>query len=251
MDTENIQVVRALWGNSSKLRDEIPSSPLFNEVVYVWGSDNAQYLLEHGYNVVEVSSDDQSSINDLDMYFLKARCWELATRQFQQILFLDWDISILKPLDELFWNSFKDRVFCAPLYAYPSNLSEQKSLVSKNIKNWINIIDEHLDQFSWSFKNLKVLPNAGLVYLSSNSVAKKVVDLIDQHNLKGLIEEFALFKLSNCTLEQYIVKHEPSSIFGRPDKECFTLGNISEYLSKDLNKYILKLTLKNVYLEHY
>ena len=43
-----MQIIRVLWGDS--INNEIPKFPLLdNEVVYVWGDDNNQMLLDRGY----------------------------------------------------------------------------------------------------------------------------------------------------------------------------------------------------------
>ena len=42
-----MKIIRVLWGD--KINDEIPPFPLLeNEVVYVWGEENNQMLLDRG-----------------------------------------------------------------------------------------------------------------------------------------------------------------------------------------------------------
>jgi hypothetical protein len=57
-NTRDVQVIRAVFGNFDF--NLIPSSPQFNEVVYVWGIDNKSQLDSMGYNTILC---DRNSLN--------------------------------------------------------------------------------------------------------------------------------------------------------------------------------------------
>lgn len=250
MDIEKLQIIRALWGKSSKIFEEIPQSPLFNEVVFVWGKTNYTRLKELGYDCILVSDDDMSSVKDIEMYYLKPISWKLGCEKFGRILFLDWDVKLNRQLDDTFWRSFDNAEFYAPVYAYPSLIENQIENVSKDVGKWLETITSFIYDFSWKYEDLRVLPNAGLVYISDISIAEKIINLIEEHNLKGLSEEFALYTLADCSLNDYINTYEPLGMFGRPSYNRFTLGKLNTNVASKLNSFVSSIKEKREYLIH-
>lgn len=251
MGIKSYQVIRALWGNNRQVLKEIPFQPLFNDVVFVWGLDNYYYLSSLNYKCVLMSDDDQSSLPADKMYFLKPQAWVKGCEMFGSVLFLDWDISVTKSIDDYFWQSFDGKEFCAPLYAYPSGIEKQKHTFKDDVKVWVDLLGEYLYDYSWEWSELRVLPNAGLVFIRSIDTANKIVGIINEFCLKGLTEEFGLFKLANCTLNEYISKFEPSVVCGRPDHKIFKLGNFEGNIYKQLNDFIKTKVAKREYLIHF
>ena len=50
-----VKIVRALWGDINQFIDEIPKKPKYDEMVYVWGVENNEYLKKCGYNTTLIN----------------------------------------------------------------------------------------------------------------------------------------------------------------------------------------------------
>lgn len=253
MDTKKIQVVRALWGDCYSFQKEIPIKPLFDDIVIVWGGENNDFLKSLGYKTILVSNENQvSNFTTFEQFILKVDAWKQALEVFDKILFLDWDISIEKEIDEYFWTSFEGKKFLSPLYCYPNgiefpNLKED----NKEAKGWLDVFANYLYDYSWEFDDLRVLPNAGFVYLNGLDTVNELLKIIEENKIRGLIEEFALYQLANCSLLEYIQNFEPLVVYGRPSEEHFSLGEIHGYVFKKLNEFIESKITKTIYLKHY
>ena len=60
----DIKIVKALWGKWQWFEKEIPTKPLFNELVIVWGEDKFKYLSNLGYECI--LADTNPNIKDPD-----------------------------------------------------------------------------------------------------------------------------------------------------------------------------------------
>lgn len=250
MDTNQIKIVRALWGPLKDFIEEIPKIPLYNEVVVVWGQENYNYLNSLGYDCIFIQ-DSIDNLHSLDMFKLKLEAIEHASSLYGKILFLDWDTIQIKELDSFFYNDLKDKTFSAPLYCYPKKIKTQLDNLGKQSTNeWFEHLYKHLSSNSWhQFKSF-IVPMAGFIYISKHKIAKQILDLYLHNRYRGLIEEVALYNLANCTLDEYLAKYEPSTIWGRPSSQIFKLGEVKGLYYKELNKYIQTKVNKNIYFEH-
>ena len=248
-----MKIVRALWGNYEAFVSEIPTTPLFNEIVYVWGTDNKTFLDNLGYDtkLVSTNSDVYFNLDNTETFKHKLDCFKLASDDFGEFLFLDWDVSILKDIDNNFYSTFKGKDFCCPLYAYPNSFLDLLDTNTEwEIAVWQIEQIKQLKLYNWSW--LIVLPNAGFFYCSNPSIPDKLIQITKENKLTTLVEEFSIFILSNCELTEYINKYEPTQIFGRPDGSWhFKVAGVNKDSSYRLNNYIRTLVDKDIYLKHY
>lgn len=246
------KVIRTMWGDYKHFVKEIPKLPRFNETVLTWGPDNTKYLTSLGYRCVEVSSDNHlSKYNPFERFILKVEGWVKACEMFGSILFLDWDIETLKYPDEKFWKSLEGKKFSAPVYAYPKGFETPDIVESREAQGWLDIFAQYLPDYSWKWDDLRILPNAGFVYLGGVETAKEILDICNKYELRGLIEEFALFKLANCSLEEYLHKYEPIVTQGRPDRHVHQIGSIKNHVSIKINDHVRKFVEKDLYFDHF
>ena len=61
------------------------------------------------------------------------------------------------------------------------------------------------------------------------------------------IDEFSLFCLADCTMEEYIARHEPPTILGRESELIFKFGRIDRNVYLPLNEHISKTVEKDIY----
>lgn len=250
MDT-NVKFIRALWGDYKSFINEIPIKPMFNEIVYVWGIDNLKYLNGLGYETKLVSVNPLIHKEELLKFNHKVDCFEIASNDFEKFIFLDWDVSLVKEIDDSFYSKLKDSPFSAPLYSYPKNFLNLSNKLDNNRANlWVNEQIIHMKKYAWELDDLIVFPNAGFFYCSDKNVPIKMKNIIKKHNMLTVTDEFPLYMLANCDLDSYIKKYEPSQMFGKPEEDIFILDYIVDECAKKLNNYISGIIEKDIYFKH-
>jgi hypothetical protein len=251
MDIKNVKFIRALWGDYRSFINEIPDTPLFDELVYVWGVENMKFLNNLGYETKLVSVNPLIHKDEIEKFNHKIDCFDFASDDFSEFIFLDWDVKLIKNIDDDFLINLNGKSFAAPLYAYPKNFLNLSNISNDQRTNfWLENQIKHMRKFKWDLDELMVLPNAGFFYCSDKDIPKQMRQIVKINSITTLVEEFALFILSNCDLETYIKKYEPSQIFGKPDEDVFILNNIEEECAKKLNTYISNIIKKDIYFKH-
>ena len=249
MDTKQIKVIRALWGNSKTVLSEIPDRPLYDEYVYVWGIDNYNLLIEKGYQAELVNTYHSPFPSDYHTYFNKLVVFKNAVEKFSRILFLDWDCTQIKPLDSKFWQWFEDKTYAAPLYCFPVGMENYVSKMNDGERDWLQKIIPMLENYSWRNKNLFILPNACMVYLSDVSLSIKMIEDYRKYKM-WTVEEFSMYTSIDCSLDYYLKNYEVPFVFGRPDSNYFSVGGLNGYFSHQLNLYIKSKIEKDIYFHH-
>ena len=223
-----IQIIRTFWGTMTpsylKQIDGCVKDSL-NEVVYVWGKDNYD-IIKVNYNCILVSDNSYDTsisnshhFHDYRNMHHKLVCIKMATEQFGEILFLDWDCGLSKELDESFYNTLRNgNPVQAPLYIYPKECL--KTLIddstNDSMTKFFKVLEKNLETYSYRWNDCYVVPNTGFVYCRDLDIATRLCSLSNEFHLEILVEEFALFMyVSSMTLEQYIKNIEPSVISGK------------------------------------
>lgn len=240
-----MEIVRIFWGDDARILKEIPNRPIFNKEVVLTNSLEKIPLFEkRGYRTVYFDFNQSWSTPTLQ-YNYKLEGIAIADELFNEYLFLDWDVEVLKELDSSFFDRIRVKPFSVPLYSFPYNYFE--SLESTNDLNrlkWIKLQEKFLHKYSWNLSNNWILPNFGFYYSNNIKIGKKLLDISKKLNLQTCVEEFALFYYLNCSLQTYIQNYEPFCIWGRAED---TLIHPSQ---KQLHKSILSLENKDIYFKH-
>jgi hypothetical protein len=250
MDTRNIKIIRVLWGD---FKDEIPNKPLFNEIVYVYGESNREYLQKLGYETYLVNSNPLGhGDNELNKFYNKLEAIELACSHFTTFLFLDWDVELVKALDDNFFKYIMSKKVLMPTYSYPKEyLKLHNKLLDNNAKRWTNSQITFMKKYGWNLEDQIILPNAGFIFINDMpELGSSLMKIAKENKLLTNIEEFVFYIWSNCTLNQYIQEHEPFCIFGRPTNHMFKVDQIEGFFEKNLHEYINKSIEKNIYFNH-
>jgi len=187
-----MKIVRVLWGNSDTTWNEIPEKPLFdNEIVYVWGTENQARLISRGYNTIILGPYiTQPEYSNIYTHFVhKLHALSVAEKDFEEYLFLDWDVNIVKKIDDQFWDLIRSNgPIQIPTYSYPKGY---ESVVSKflldnpenekvknldpNIIKWINVQNTMLEKYSWDFEDINVVPNFCFFYSNGTNAISKLM----------------------------------------------------------------------------
>lgn len=261
-----MKIIRAFWGDQESTWDEVPPKPLFdNEVVYVYGRENYERFRSMGYETVLIHYDStELEHSTVYKHFVhKLECLKRAEHAYLEYLFLDWDVQIVKPLDDNFWNLIrtKGRLQC-PLYAYPTNY-ENKVLaqieqnpekqwvkdLDPNIFPWLTVQNKMLMENSWTWEDLRIVPNFCFFYSNYTPTVSKLLEIYKERGILTCIEEFCMYQFANCSINEYIEKYEPIVIRGREDN-CYHFDLTEDRAIERINNYIASKINKDIYLIH-
>jgi hypothetical protein len=225
-----MQIVRTFWGTMTptylaQIENSVNDS--LNEIVYVWGKDNHDIITSKGFDTILVSNEpydpkisNSHHFHDYRNMHHKLVCIDMATKQFGEILFLDWDCKLVKPLDDNFYHELKNgNSIQAPLYVYPKE--SLNTLIDENnddvMDRFFKTLKLNLEKYSYEWNDCYVVPNTGFVYCRDSDLTTHLCDLSEEFELEILVEEFALYVYvsSLYSLEEYINNIEPSVISGK------------------------------------
>lgn len=243
-----MQVIRTLWGNFSNFKNEIPSKPLYNEIVYTFEEENYKILSSMNYEVVLVK---ESKKNHTDWYLNKLILLEQALKTHNTFLFLDWDVLVLDPL--ILEKQTFSKKYNVPLYQYSPNyykdvFKNQHTLTwFKNHEDAANILNV------WKLADgSTVLPCFCFYYNDDQTTIPNLLEIANDYKFNTCSEEFSFFVyvrdvLDIKTVEDYISNIEPTYLYGR---ECDYVHRYLDYSYNTLNSTIDKLITKTIKFKH-
>jgi hypothetical protein len=255
-----MQIVRAFWGDmnpryTSQIIDSVDDK--LNEIVYVWGKENYEFITSKGFMCILVSEEPyDSSISNAHHFYdyrnmhHKLVCIDTATKEFGEILFLDWDCRLIKDLDSNFYDKLKSgNSIQAPLYVYPKVCLDKLIIESNNdvMSKFFDVLELNLVKYSYIWNDCYVIPNTGFVYCRDSNITNQLCKISEELKLETLVEEFALYHYISKTysLDDYITNVEPSLISGKSH------GNVLwDKYQETFNKYVSLTKLKDVYFVH-
>lgn len=262
--------IRAIWGNindfDGKYRNQILNSFKFKdnwkhpEIVYTYGTE-ADNLLRHetgrrthlmhqfqyDYRIATAHTffDHRSLIH-------KLKILQTSLKDFESVIFLDWDMEMVKEPDESFYNSFDNFSLQVPLYLYP--IDELDKLVgSKEDVRYFYFftkLKNYLKQHAWLRNDSYVLPNTGFIYCSDLKIADELYNMAVKKHLSTVPDELAVLfyaKELGFDIDDYILHFEPNVISG---KDCGS--DEWNKKGKELESYIEKVKTgkKDIYFKH-
>jgi hypothetical protein len=260
-----MKIIRCLWGKpdhqffekdlnsyhsecySTKLSDE--KHNLTNQMVIVWDEVNCELMEKLGYPYHYMGPSLKFN-RDFNFYH-KLLALERAMELYDEILFLDWDCYIQKPLDDNFYKLIRERGdIQIPLYFYPEEILSQYNIINPRCNNDTHYFNMFFYQIirngKWKFNNGIVIPNAGFIYLRDKSFPKKLIEIQKVYGITSNIEEVcALIHFNNYieTTEQYLDTIEPLVCLGKDDLEMRGKQVL-------LNKYSIDRLKKDLYFIH-
>lgn len=253
MNTD-IKIIRAFWGVDLKTRIEIPPIPIFpNQIVYVWGIDNEEFLKSRGFKT-RLVEEPEYEIHNTNWLIRKLIVIDLALKEFGEMIFLDWDCYILRELDDTFYSYLKEKPIQCPLYTHYIN--PMKSFMEYNTNptdadiEYYNEIEKNLFKYSWKLDDMMIIPNFGFFYSRDVTIGESLLKIARDNDVRGVVDETSLFIYINCTLDEYIVQYLPKVVRGVAEEMTDT-GFIISNVQKKLNKYIDTKVDMDIYLKHF
>ena len=257
----NIKIIRTWWGNDPHKWVEVPRLPLYdNEIVYVWGDKNKEILEERGYACIAMGDNDFSGSN---VYGKKLQALDIALKHWGEVLLLDWDCWLLKPLDKTFYSYLKEKPIQIPLYAHYKepkvallNDIPDDHPILKDKKYYSDIVDmlstleDQIQLYHWKWKDGLVIPNFGCVYSRDVNLGADLIEIAKKNNIKSLVEEFAMWKYANCNMKEYIKRFHPDYVLGVSDDKVKSRDYTIQEIQLFFNNYIKEKINYKPYLEH-
>jgi hypothetical protein len=257
-----IKFIRSFWGNlnnfNQRHRIEINNASKnkdLNEMVYVWGDKNSNYIKSLGFEVTKMSDNEteygSDFLYDSDVYMIhKLVAIKKGLSQFNKVIFLDWDCNQIKKIDSLFFKLIErqDLGIQMPLYSYPKKykeiiFKEWKEIPDKE-REYVTKQDEYLKKHHYVLNNDFITPNAGFIYCSDSKIIDEILLVNNEFDIKIATEEMAFteYTKKRCIdLKDYILRYEPLVCDAKYD---------SHFNQKELNEYISKFIKKDLYFIH-
>lgn len=261
------KIVRILWGDQERVLNEIPKKPVWeNEVVLVWGTKNYKTLRSYGYDCILVSPNvlDSQQFSDTRHFGHKLLAFEIADDLYDEYLHMDWDVKIVKPIDNNFWNLVSSKQIQCATYAYPRNYYEAacKQIDTQKwwpaeyndaTKKWVQLQDQMLKQYHWNINDTFTIPNLCFYYSYKGKLGRKLMNIFrENEHLATCLDEFSLFihiNKTNTSFDDYLTRYEPLVIRGREDTlKHFEIPDDTSIAK--LNAYIESKIKKDIYLTH-
>lgn len=256
----SIKIIRAFWGNldhhDSINRKEIIKTSQgqdLNELVYVWGSENEEFIKSYGFDTKLVSESPfeygSNIAEDSDTFYkhkLMAIKYGLETYE-DGVIFLDWDVVPQKPVDTDFYSKLHNS-FLAPLYSFPPNykelvLEEWKDISETDTK-FIIKQQKILEKYHWTLGSDYIIPNTSFVFCNDVTIIDEIIRINDEEEIDIINDETPVmwyFLKKKISLDDYIKEHEPVVSDAKFDWH---------YNQKALNKYISQFINKDLYFIH-
>jgi hypothetical protein len=161
--------VRGVWGNFSggdinsprpaKMLKDVLSESKENVkypidfITYVMGKDNETYLKDLGFKTKLICNN--STIWDMktELYRHKLEIINEASKDYDEIVYLDWDCKLIKPYDDKIWDILNNGEVCqANLFLYRT----KKCL--------------------WRTEDIRKTCNGGFIYVRGKNISNKFIE---------------------------------------------------------------------------
>lgn len=257
-----MRFIRAFWGNLNNFNQRHKNEILdaskindLNEVVFVWGLENYNFIKSLGFNCELVSQNPteygRDYLYDSNQYMLhKLVAIKLGTDLFGEVVFIDWDCLQLKQIDNNFYTQIekRDSKIQMPLYVYPKNyseivFSEWKDIPSKE-KEYVIKQQLYLEKYNYDWEGSYVTPNAGFIYCSDARVMDELIDINNMLEIGIASEEMSFVEYTKkyCnSIVDYINRFEPFVCNAKTNEHFNQI---------DLNEFISQLMKKDLYFQH-
>ena len=171
--------IRAIWGENDKIKNDVScfleKSVHFPFTIYCFGRENYNFIIEKGFKDVVLLSEENFLFHGVsEQYIHKIYVMKKALEHFDEVIFVDWDVILLKELPKNFWELFHEgEDIKAPLYYYEIHLRGRKRKKNKKLPE--------------GYKDPVSLPSAAFVYLRNYYNGKRLYEIYEEFKYK---EEF-------------------------------------------------------------
>lgn len=223
-----------------------------DEVVYVWGTENEEFIKNCGYETRLMHKDNfefaTDFVDDGAMFFKhKYAGMKAGIEEFGSVCFLDWDCRKVKSINPYFYEQLTSGIM-VPLYTYPVDYLDQVlgmyDFPDKDVQ-FLHKYEEGMKKYSWKVGNDYYLPCSCFMYCNNVKIIDDFVDLLHKH--EGIFsDEFVWYLYAQekglGKLEDYIEVMEPTVVSSK-------LNN--HFNQTKLEADITKIKEKEIFFQHY
>lgn len=254
-----MKFIRILWGEFERYSSQITEAKNdnLNETVFVWGQDNFDKLVSIGYDCILIDkepydytiADNHTFINHKSLIH-KIIGIGYGLKQFDEVIFVDWDCRKIKEIDDRFYELLKNKnsELQVPLYSYPMFAFEMllNDIKDENMVKFITKLKSFITNYSFKYSNSYIIPNTGFFYCSSKEIIENLLNLIIRNNLETVPDELSVFlHTKNLGLDGYIEKIEPLVVDGK--EHGYDWWNNMEMV---FSEYKNRTISKEIYFKH-
>jgi hypothetical protein len=255
-----MRFIRAFWGDLTtehqKFIGEIrkcATNKSLNEIVYVWGETNNKFIKSLGYDTVMVSKDSTEvgaeTILDPMFWFHKYKAIQLALNDFDDIIFMDWDVDYIKPVDDVFYEKIKEKnsKLQIPLYTFPTEgyldyAFMRSPKLNDNWKEYTKLHYGSLKESGYILNNYLCVPCSCFIYCSDIKILNEFYELYDKTKTFSDEGVWGFWAKQNHSLDEFILNCEPSVCNAKYDWH---------YNQKEFNEHMNTIINKDLYFIHY
>lgn len=259
-----MKIIRTFWGDVNSMGNRYTEqiteaiSDNLNEIVYIWGIDNFNYISNLGFDCKLVSEEpydysiaSNHTLWDYRSLIHKLKCIDIAVKEYGEIVFVDWDCRKLKELDTEFYETLSNgNELQVPLYTYPK--ATLKWLIDKTKDDSTNgffvKLNEFIQLYSYEFENNYIIPNTGFIYCRNGNITERLLELCDIYKLESVPDEFAVMNYAielGYSLDEYILNIEPNVIAGKVHPYEFWMKEQNLF-----DGYVSNMINKTIYFKH-
>ena len=253
-----MKIIRTLWGTrhteeierATAISKELGLLPE-DQLVYCWDQSNLDFIQKLGYQTQYMGD---NTVGWEGWFVNKLTAFRLSSLT-GPFLYLDWDCTQQKPLDDNFWSSLeKGESIQMPLYYFPQKAIQKFQTITPFIEeeglektHYFNMMMYQILRYGkWEYNGGLAIPNAGFVYSREPSFAHELFRIFKEKTITTNIEELCALLYFNRyihSLDEYIDKVEPKVCIGKSDGDMWA----SQYI---LNNYINTKANKDIYFIH-
>ena len=167
--------IRALWGvttgfnvtnpRPSKMISDIESNldSKIPFIVYTMGTDNHVAMTKYGFASKLICDEPQKWDMKSELYRHKLEILKYAMMDYDEVVYLDWDCRLIKPIPDDFWD-----------------------ILSKGDSFQANLFQYRTKKCLWRREDLRKTCNGGFIYMRDKSIPDKLIQNWD--SLKKWVE---------------------------------------------------------------
>jgi len=159
---------------------------------FVFGEDNYKQLVDMGYNCELVDKNPCVWDMEKEQFRHKIEALKLGMQKFDEMVFLDWDTQLIKPLPVDFWEKLKF-----------------KSSLQVSLRKYFR------DRITWRKEDANIVPTAAFIYIRDKKIPDRLIEIWEELN-RPWTEEMVLMKYIDEImggwkgLEEYWNNFEPN-----------------------------------------
>jgi len=251
-----MRFIRSFWGDLSHHNNrhiheinKIANSKRLNEIVYVWGIENYEFITSLGFETIKMSDNPtqfgEDYLKNTSTFFThKFEALRRGLMEYDEVIFLDWDCQQIKDIDDIFYTKLKinENKIQFPFYSFPNDyleivLREWKD-IPENDREYLIRQSESIQSNNFKLNDDNIIPNASFIYCNDYNIIVKLMEMNFRRKDFIFSEETVLMEYVKevChTIEDAIKIFEPL-VCDAKNNDFFNQKKLNEFISLHIKK---------------